>query len=157
MSNFKLKPMTDASWILHSNGIRLAMVSLTDKGYKVIGQLEKKDFADLDEMSKYLKGKIVIEEFEQETEPEANDIDGYPIKHGSYHDVKKEPYPSYSRVQGSSNRFAAGYYGVLFNHGWVYSFCPKTTTLDENEWIGPYRTKLEMQNAITQRKNAPKV
>lgn len=157
MNSFKLKPLADKSWILHSNGTRLAMVILSDDGYKVIGQIDRKTFKDLDDMSSHLGGKITIEEVEQDTEPEAGDIDGYPIKHSSYHDVKQDAYPSYSRVQGSSNRFAAGYYGVLFNHGWVYSFCPKTTTLDENEWIGPFRTKLEMQNAITQRKNAPKV
>lgn len=157
MNSFKLKPLSGNSWILHSNGTRLAMITLGEDGYKAIGQIDKKSFKDLKEMSEFLGGKVTIEEVEQETEPEANDIDGYPIKHVSYHDVKNEAYPSYSKVQGSNNRFAAGYYGVLFSHGWVYSFCPKVTTLTENEWIGPFRTRLEMQNAIIQRKNAPKV
>lgn len=155
--DFKLKPITETSWILHSAGIRLAMMVADGKGFKAIGQLDKKEFSDIDDLAKHLGGPVSFEEVEQENEPEASDVNGYPIKHGSAFDIKEESYPSYAKVEGSSNRFAAGYYGILFAHGWVTSYCPKVTTLDENQWIGPFRTKLEMRNAITQQKNAPRV
>lgn len=157
MIDFKLKPVTETSWILHSGGIRLAMMVANGVGFKAIGQLDKKEFDSLEDLADHLGGSVSFEEVEQDNEPEAGDINGYPIKHGSSFDIKEERYPSYSKAEGSSMRFAAGYYGVLFAHGWVNSYCPKTTTLEENQWIGPFRTRLEMRNAITQQKNAPRV
>jgi len=157
MTSARLKPVTDNSWILHDNGTRLAMIIKTADGYSAIGQLDRKQFNDLDDLEQFLGGKLAVDEPEEEKEAEAGDVEGYPIKHSTSHDIKTDAYPSYSKVQGSSIRFAAGYYGVLFAHGWVYSYCPKTTTLEENQWIGPFRTRLEMQNAITQKKNAPRV
>lgn len=157
MIEFKLKPVTETSWILHSSGVRLAMIVANGSGFRAIGQIEKKEFDNLEDLSKHLGGPVEFEEVEQEAEPEASDVNGYPIKHSTSFDVKEDKYPSYSKVAGSSLRFAAGYYGVLFAHGWVTSYCPKITTLEENKWIGPFRTKLEMRNAITQQKNAPRV
>ena len=157
MIDFKLKPVTETSWILHSGGIRLAMLVTSGTGFKAIGQLDKKEFASMDDLADHLGGKVTFEEPETENEPEVSDISGYPIKHGAAFDITEDRYPSYAKVESSSNRFAAGYYGVLFTHGWVTSYCPKITTLEENHWIGPFRTKLEMRNAITQQKNAPRV
>ena len=154
---FKLKPITETSWILHNAGTRLAMIIADGKKLKAIGQLDKKEFDDLKELGKFLGGKVIIEEVEQELEPEASSVEGYPIKHAAAFDIVVEKYPSYAKVSKSTSRFAAGYYGVLFAHGWVFSYCPKVSTLEENNWIGPYRTKLEMQNAITQQKNAPRL
>jgi hypothetical protein len=157
MIEYKLKPITDTSWILHNNGERLAMIVSTNTGYNAIGQLKIKSFKTLEELEATLGGKVTIEEVAEDKEPEEGDVDGYPIKHATSADIKNEAYPSYSKIKDSNLRFAAGYYGVLFSHGWVNSFCPKTTTLEENKWIGPFRTKLEMRNAISQQKNAPKV
>lgn len=157
MIEFKLKPITGTSWILNSSGTRLAMIVADGTGFKAIGQLDQKTFVDLADMGKYLGGTVTFEEPEQIVEAEASDVDGYPIKHAAAFNVTNDRYPSYTKVEGSSNRFAAGYYGVQFAHGWVYSYCPKISTLEENTWIGPFRSRLEMQNAITQQKNAPRV
>lgn len=157
MIDYKLKPITETSYILHTGGNRIAMIVSDGKGFKVIGTLDKKSFDSIEDMVDFFGGNLTIEQPEEDREPEAGDVDGYPIKHATAHDITNGAYPSYSKVEGSSNRFAAGYYGVMFAHGWVYSYCPKTTTLEENKWIGPFRTKLEMQNAITQQKNAPRI
>lgn len=158
MIEFKLKPITENSWILHSVNGRIGVVFKENNEYTVIGQIEKKKFKDFNELSLFLKGTVTIEEVEEDnTSIEAGNVDGYPIKHSKSYDIKNAEYPSYSKVEGSTNRFAAGYYGINFTTGWVYSFCPKVVTLEENNWIGPFRTKLEMQNAIIQKKNAPQV
>lgn len=157
MNDYKLKQITETSWILTSSGDRLAVITCNDGEYTAIGRLDMKKFKTLDELKDHLGGHLSVEEPEDCTGTESGDVEGYPTKHQSAHDVKMDEYPSYAKTQGSTNRFAAGYYGVRFSHGWVHSFCPKVTTLQENEWIGPFRTKIEMSNAITQRKNAPKV
>ena len=157
MTEYKLKPVTETSWILHDHGTRLAIIVASDGKFKSIGKIEPKEFTSFDELEKLLKVSITVEEVSVDDEPTAGDIDGYPVKHNSVHDVETEKYPSYAKSSGSKIRFAAGYYGVNFSHGWVYSYCPKVNTLEENTWIGPFRSKLEMQNAITQQKNAPRV
>ena len=162
---YKLKPITETSWILHHNGVRIAMVISSQSGYNMIGgaDIAHKHFTDIDDMMNKLGCKITFEENEKITEPEVGDVYGYPIKHGSAHDTRLESsannadYPSYSKTKGSDNRFAAGYYGVLFNHGWVASYCPKVSTIEDNIWIGPFRTRLEMLSAISSKKKEPKV
>ena len=156
MTEYKLKPITDTSWILMDNGTRLAMIISDGSGYKAIGQLERKQFSGLDDLSRFLKGTVSIEETEKESEPEVGHVEGYPIKHSTAHDIEVKGYPSYAKNSGSASRFAAGYYGVLFNHGWVTSYCPRTSTLDDNTWIGPFRSKLEMLNAISAKKREMK-
>jgi len=152
MTEYKLRPITETSWILLDNGTRLAMIIADGTGYKAIGNLSHKRFDGLDHMGQLLGGSVSFEEIKEESEPEVGHVEGYPIKHGSAHDIEAGAYPSYAKNSGSSNRFAAGYYGILFAHGWVTSYCPKTTTLDENQWIGPFRSKLEMLNAISAKK-----
>jgi hypothetical protein len=157
MMEFKLKPITDTSWILHQNGVRLAMIIGNNQGYNVIGNLETKTFKNLDEMCHILGGKVIFEEPEIQAEKEVGNVHGYPIKHNTAYDLALNAYPSYAKTKGSTNRFAAGYYGIQFSHGWVQSYCPKTSTLDDNDWIGPYYTKFEMLNAISAKKKEIKI
>lgn len=152
MLDFKLKPVTDTSWILYQNGNRLAMIIANNQGYTVIGNLPLKNFITLDELGRTLGGKVTIEDVHLNQEKEIGNVHGYPIKHDTAVDVALNDYPSYAKSEGSSSRFAAGYYGILFNHGWVQSYCPKISTIDDNEWIGPYRTKFELLSAISSKK-----
>ena len=157
INEFKLKPITDTSWILHQNGTRLAMIIIDDTGYKAIGSISDKHFSSLEDMSAKLGGKVIVEEIEKTAELEVGNVLGYPIKHTAACDIIDEEFPSYSKISGSPHRFAAGYYGILFSYGWVTSYCPKITTLNDYKWIGPFRTKLEMLSAISAKKKEPKI
>ena len=157
MIKFKLKPVTDTSWILLQNGTRLAMIIADGTGYKAIGTLPIKYFSSLEDMSKKLGHPVEFEEVEKPIELELSEVAGFPIKHNSAFDILNDNFPSYAKTSKSSNRFAAGYYGILFNYGWVSSYCPKVSTLNEYEWIGPFKTRLEMLNAISTKKKEPKI
>jgi len=153
MIEYKLKSILDNCWILHNSGIRIAIINKIDNAYKVIGKIDKKTFNSIEDIANYLKVSIVIEEPEVDQQTtEIGDIDGYPIKHTKAFDIKNETFPSYAKVENSQTRFAAGYYGLLFPNGWAGAYCPKASTLNEIEWVGPFRTKLEMNNSITQMK-----
>jgi hypothetical protein len=150
--DFKLKPITETSWILHNNGSRLAVITLNNNVYNLIGKIPIKEFKTLDELSEKLGGKVIFEEPEVQIEKEQGEINGYPIKHNNSFNIELKEYPSYTKTVESNNRFAAGYYAIQFSYGWTQSYCPKTNTLDSNNWIGPFRTKLEMLNAISTKK-----
>lgn len=152
MVDYTLKPMTETSWILQRDGMRLALIMAKDGQLISMGKLEKSKFKDLAELGKFLGGKVVIEEPEEDSSgEELGNIGGYPIKHNNAVPVDGSELPTYKR---GKTEHSAGYYGIKFNHGWVTSYCPKLTTLTENEYIGPFRTKLEMLNSIAQKKRA---
>lgn len=149
MTEYSLKPMTETSWILQKDGSRLALVTSKDGELIAIGKLGKNKFDSIKDLEKFLGSKVEIENpIEDASGDELGDIDGYPVKHPNMVAADTElDLPVYKR---GKTEHAAGYYGVKFAHGWVTSYCPKLTTLTSNEYIGPFRTKLEMQNSISQ-------
>lgn len=158
MSKYSIKPITDKSWILSSNGEKLAVISQTSDGIILLGKIPKKKHATLDALILHLGGDVEIEPaLEPEIEKEAAEVNGYPIKHEVWYDVSHAPIPSYTRTKSSNTRYAAGYYALKFTNGWSPSFCPKLSTLNDYEYMGPYTTKLEMQNSISQINNLPKI
>jgi hypothetical protein len=159
MSHYKLKEITETSYILEKDGSNTGLVIVSTDGFKVIGPFDKKVFGDADELTRYLGGDLTIEarESEDDKEDEIGQINGYPIKHKAVFDVEEGDIVTYSKASKSKARFAAGYYALDFEHGWTGSYCPRTQTLEENQFIGPFRTKLEMQNAMAQKKRVSRV
>lgn len=153
MYDYSLKPMTETSWILQKNGSRLALLTSKEGSLIAIGKLGKTKFADIKDLEEFLGSKVEIEQpVEDASGDELGDINGYPVKHPNMVAAETElDLPVYKR---GKTEHAAGYYGVKFAHGWVTSYCPKLTTLTDNEYIGPFRTKLEMLNSISQKKRA---
>ena len=37
---------------------------------------------------------------------------------------------------------------IKFDNGWVPAYCPKLITLGRNEFMGPFKTKLEANEAL---------
>jgi hypothetical protein len=136
------------SWILSQDGNRIGLITKSDTGISVVGRLDKKQFGDIAELESHIGSKISIEQTVQTAEKEAGDINGFPIKHEVFYNLENDPVPSYTRIERSSTRYAAGYYGLKFPHGWTASFCPKFATLADYEYMGPFKSKMEMQHHI---------
>ena len=157
MTKYQMKPLTENSWILSSDGNKIGIVSQALNEIRIIGSLSKKTFKNLEEFKKHLGGQILIEEpADIDTESETGEINGYPIKHTVWYNIMTEPVSSYTRTKNSEIRYAAGYYAIKFANGLTQSFCPKLSTLVEHEYLGPYNNKLEMSNSISQ-KNQEKI
>ena len=159
MSSYKLKEITEASYIFEKDGSNTGLVTITAEGFKVIGPFDRKLFMDADELTAYLGGSLQIEarETDDDKDDEIGQINGYPIKHKAVFDVEEGDIVTYAKTTKGKARFAAGYYALDFDHGWTGSYCPRTSTLEENAYIGPFRTKLEMQNAMAQKKRVSKL
>lgn len=154
MSNWTLKAVTEASWILERDGIKHSMVFVTENGLRIMGPMEQKLFSSTDELAQVLGGKLTIDAKDDDgsSGDEIGQVDGYPIKHGNVFDIEQGTIVTYAKASGSKVRFAAGYFAFDFDHGWTASYCPRTTTLETHPFIGPFRSKLEMQNAISAKK-----
>jgi hypothetical protein len=150
-----MKPMASNSWILMVDGDRKGLVVSASEEITVLGKPFDGKYKNLADLESKIGSKITID---QPTDPppekEAGEVNGYPIKHSTWHNVMIDPVPSYTRTANSDLRYAAGYYGLRFQNGWTQSFCPKFTTLAEYEYIGPFTTKLEMQHQISAKNKA---
>lgn len=151
MTRYVFRPLTDSSWMLSVNGERMGIASKTKDGrISMIGKTAAGVYASFDEIGKASGATIIMESPpEQVHEKEAGLVDGFPVKHDTWHNVETDPIPSYTRTTKSNNRFAAGYYALHFANGWTQSFCPRLSTLSEHEFVGPFKTKLEMQHNIS--------
>lgn len=145
----KITKLTDNTWIIkggHKTGI--LEKNGTYEFYSVSG--EQTHFNDYSEVEKYF-GKMTIDG-EKNT---SDNINGYPIKHLDS-EIKDRDKLIYTKV-GSKIEFLAGYYGFKQKSGWVVNFCPKVSTAESYEIIGPFRSKIEctveVQNKNTESLN----
>jgi hypothetical protein len=65
----------------------------------------------------------------------------------SMYDISRK-LPLFTKSEKSKSVYCAGYYLVKFNVNWLKSFCPKLITIERNEYIGPFKTELEMKAAL---------
>jgi len=159
-NRYDFKPLTEISWIVSHGGNRLGMAyKKQDDTYQLLGfkGLSKNTFGSIEDLEQNLNGEIVFEEMINDSllTDEVGDIEGYPIKHDACFDIISGAQPSYRKKESSGIRFAAGYYALLFNTGWVGSLCPKVVTLQQNQHLGPFKNKLEMNHAIKCENNKP--
>ena len=78
------------------------------------------------------------------------EIDGYASKHIIHNvetiELKGKQIPTYTKTETSKVRYVAGYYGVRFPSDWRWFYGGKLDTLKDCDFIGPYKTKSEMQS-----------
>ena len=88
-----------------------------------------------------------VSEDEDVEEEKVQDVMGFPVHAEPFNvllDLTRN-IPLFTKSKKSKSFYAAGYYIVKFDHGWIQSFCPKMTTLTNNEFKGPFKTKFEMK------------
>lgn len=75
---------------------------------------------------------------------------GYPIPDLSvFHMTQQNQLPTFTKTATSKVFFAAGYYAIKFaTGGWMTSFSPKLSTLQKNQFLGPFKSLDEAQFAI---------
>lgn len=139
--------LTEKSWILYKGLTKLGLMRLEDDVYIVIGSEYAGSYKTVEELEETLKDKVQFEKA-NDKESEKVEVEGYPSKHYEAYDIEVGDFPSYAKREGSKDRYAAGYYCILFANGYQGSFCPRVSTLEAYKWIGPFKTKLEMDHTL---------
>jgi hypothetical protein len=117
-------------------------------------------FSNGQDMKSYLIAEInQLFNFEERAEPSSwnqQHVFGYPIiDTDTFKTKERDNLPCFTKTLESKIYFAAGYYGINFdNGGWLDSFCPKLSTLRKYEFIGPFRTEIDVSIAIRRKKRA---
>ena len=143
--------LRDRFWIIEHNGSRVGTIQRHDQNqFIVTGTDSSVHNCTLEEIED--KFNLVEPTEIVETKQEANkEVYGYPTKHAPYNAVfdVHHKLPLYSKSPNSDNMYAAGYYCVKFPKGWVKGFCPKLSTIAENDFHGPFKTVMEQRKVFS--------
>ena len=141
--------LEDKFWIIEDNGQKVGTIRSNEHGVTLQVGKENRTFKELDELKSKMKvsftGKDLLE-----TQKHDYDVHGFPCKTKPYNPIYdlKRKLPLYTKTEGSQSFFCAGYFCIKFDNGWVPAYCPKLITLGRNEFLGPFKTKLEANEAL---------
>jgi len=157
MTELHAKPIIDDKfWIVEQNGVKCAtlrkneddrFVMSNENGTKVFNN--KKSITD-QFGEDFFRAKII----KGADGAGDKEVHGFPCgtpPYNAMYDIKRK-LPLYTKSLDSKSLYCAGYYIIRFDKGWVKSFCPKFITLQRYEFSGPYKTDLEMKQALANAK-----
>jgi hypothetical protein len=156
--NITAKPIVDGKfWILEEDGERIGTLHKKENNkFMLSANGSEKYFSKKDELTKLFgkeffqtKVKTII------SHEDSKDVYGYPTSCHPYnplYNVQKK-LPLFTKSSASKSLYCAGYYTIKFDKGWVKSFCPKLITVERYEFKGPFKTELEMKQALSNAKS----
>ena len=103
-----------------------------------------------DNLKSKLVLSLILNELNNKTTEQINDVHGYPTKgvpYNSMFDIKRK-LPLFTKSEKSKSVYCAGFYLIKFNVNWLKSFCPKLITIERNEYLGPFKTEIEMKEKL---------
>ena len=135
-------------WIVEENGSKVGTLSAAEECYTYSCGQGTTVFGDFKQLKKHL-GKITWSTADDKNTSEY-EVHGYPTSCEPFnpmYDVKNK-LPLFSKSNKSKSLYCAGYYCIQFENGWVPAYCPKLITLSRNNYLGPFKTRLEMQETL---------
>ena len=154
MTEIYAKPIVDGKfWIVEQDGSKIATLHKKENNKFILsstsGEVMFNKKQDL--TKQFGEGFFLNSTKVKVTQAEPNDCHGYPTSvkpFNSMYDVRNK-LPLFTKSLQSKSLYCAGYYVIKFNKGWVKSFCPKSITLERNEYKGPYKTEFEMKQVLS--------
>jgi len=147
MMQYQAKPIVqDKFWIVEKNGEKVGTLRFDDEYILTVNskdvRVKSKD--ELKNIS-FADTQVVVSQKKKEYE-----VHGFPCKNEPFNGIYdlKRKLPIYTKQEKSTSFFCAGYYIINFELGWRPAYCPKLITLTRNEYKGPFKTKLEMKEAL---------
>lgn len=154
---YTVEIVKDRFWIVEDAGIKLGLIRKTKSSdFEVIMQdalmLETLSFDALTSKygSKILESKQVKKIESVEYGKDLDEVEGYPSKHKGFNKALDDAgIPVYTKSETSKVLYAAGYYGLAFpGAGWKNTYCVKRETLDNYKFIGPFKSKTQLEAEI---------
>tara|TARA_B100000497_G_C7685903_1_gene415713 strand:- start:1366 stop:1875 length:510 start_codon:yes stop_codon:yes gene_type:complete len=132
-------------WIVESNGTKVGTLRNKPEGYVFYENTSHTETV-LDNLDRFRFEKQKIKKTVNAS------TNGYPTNVDTvYNEQLQDTVAVYTKTATSTQHFAAGYWGILFPHGWRPSFCPRLKTLQGYPYIGPYTNEADMYLAMKRR------
>ena len=153
---YTVETVKNKFWIVEDAGIKLGLIRKTGSSdFEVIMQ----DAVDIETLnldaltlkfgSKILESKQVKKNISVEYGKDIDEVESYPSKHKAFNKaLDTNNIPIYTKTEKSKVIYAAGYYGLHFTGVWRNAYCVKRDTLDTYEYIGPFKTKTQLEAEI---------
>ena len=137
-------------WIVETKGEKFGTISLNDDQY-ILSTPKGTNFYNTEkQLSNALNSSISWSSLEIKESIE-KEVHGYPtscVPYNPIYDVKQR-LALFTKSSKSKSLYAAGYFIIRFEKGWVKSFCPKMITLDRYESKGPFKTDIIMRTELS--------
>jgi hypothetical protein len=148
----KLKPITEKSWlVLDDTGeIRVGLLTESREQYILMAKGEKRQFLDRHAVNTFFNENIFDNVQDQEITDDTKKeyfVRGYPVDFDTPNEVimKGVTLPLFSKKVTSDVYYCAGYYCLKFPKNWRPAYCPKLSTIQSYEYVGPFKTEIEMR------------
>jgi len=144
--------LKDKFWIVESNGERFGTLSVNEeKQYMLTNDEGTRFFPSVKKLKQTLNTEISFTTVSEVEEVSDKIVHGYATSCTPYnpmYDVQKK-LPLFTKSEKSKSLYCAGYFIIKFDKGWVKSFCPKMITVERYETQGPFKTDIEMRQALS--------
>lgn len=143
--------LRDRFWIIEHNGSRIGTIQRHDQNQFIVTGTDSSvtncTLEEIEDKFNLFDATDVVEH----KQDLVKEVYGYPTKHSPYNAVfdVHHKLPLYSKSPNSDNMYAAGYYCVKFPKGWVKGYCPKLSTIAENDFEGPFKTVMEQRKVFS--------
>lgn len=141
-------------WIIEDENKRLGTLTFDNEKYIFSNKNETCFFDNEKDLKQKFGGSFLWKENDTVIveKNEIYDINGYPTgvkPHKCIYDIKKK-LSLFSKSEKSDSLYCAGYFILKFPKGWTKAFCPKLVTIENYGYRGPFKTIVEMKQALSQ-------
>jgi hypothetical protein len=146
MSELIAKPVVkNKFWVVEKSGEKIATIQATNNGIVYVHDEQREYFTTVTNLKQ--KYKIKFGSADKVKRTISQMVHGYPVNSKAYNEVwdVQRRLPIYGKTPKSKSLFCAGYYLIKLNGIWTEQYCPKNITLSRYEFLGPYKTKEEME------------
>lgn len=151
----------DKFWIVEDHGEKVAIIQPgSDGSYVYTMKGEKERFTTLSQLTdthnirlEKRDTSIIATPIAAAYEPIFDDgfiVHGFPSKFKPYNEMydASKKLPLFTKSAKSKSYHCAGYYIFEFESGWTTSYCPKLITIERYKFKGPFKSSLEVRQAV---------
>lgn len=139
-------------WILEEHGVRIGTLSKDEEKFIFSKKGEVSFYKNETQLAKrFGNNPLTVKIIAPAAESINLDVHGFPTRSHAYnglYDISRK-LPLFTKSEKSKSVYCAGYYLIKFNVNWLKSFCPKLITIERNEYVGPFKTEIEMKAALS--------
>lgn len=141
-------------WVVENRGEKIATIQATNAGFVYVHNNERERFPSIKGISK--KYNLTFGTAKTRTyKDDAHTCHGFPTSckpHNQLWDVKLK-IPLFAQTSKSKCLYGAGYYAIKHTAetGFMTEYCPKYITLARNQYIGPFKSNIELTEYLTER------
>lgn len=151
--SIKAKPVLENKfWIIEDEGVRVGTLTRDDDNFVFSSKGQVDFYKNETQLKKKFGKNFLTAKITAPVDIEStNDVHGFHTRstpYNSMYDISRK-LPLFTKSEKSKSVYCAGYYLVKFNVNWLKSFCPKLITIERNEYLGPFKTELEMKVALS--------